>query len=114
MQLPGDTVLADYVEYLKKFPINDDPSLFGLHQNADISCAQNLTQVCLQTLLTLQPKEVGGASASQEEVSAEVAKAIIGQIPPLFNLDVISEKFFCSILLMLPFQIKLFRILGIP
>lgn len=92
LQLPGDTVLADYIEYIKKFPINDDPNLFGLHTNADISSAQNLTTICLQTLLTLQPKQVGGASASQEEVTVAVATNIMKQIPPEFNLDAISEK----------------------
>lgn len=92
--MPGDTILVDYVEYLKKFPINDDPSLFGLHANADISCAQNLTYICLQTLLTLQPKQIGGASASQEEVTAAVATAIINEIPRSFNLDAISEMYF--------------------
>ncbi|XP_025602682.2 dynein axonemal heavy chain 1-like [Athalia rosae] len=93
-QLPGDTPFAEYVTYVKTFPLNDDPSLFGLHENADISYAQAETHACLDTLLALQPKEVGGAAASSmEEVSSKRAKDILEELPPLFNLGNFHEKY---------------------
>lgn len=91
-QLPGDTTLPDYIDYIKKFPINDDPSLFGLHTNADISCAQALTYYCLQTLLMLQPRQIGSSASSQEDVTAQAATTILTQIPSAFDLDEISTK----------------------
>lgn len=92
-QVPGDTLLIDYIDYIKKFPINDDPEIFGLHPNADITCAQALTTSCLKTLLMLQPKQTGGAAASQEEVTASCARSILDQLPPLYNLDAILKKY---------------------
>lgn len=92
-QLPGETILIDYLDYIKKFPINDDPEIFGLHANADITCAQALTTSCLQTLLMLQPKQVGGAAASQEEVTSGAARNILDQLPPVFNLEDILKKY---------------------
>nr|XP_046487754.1 dynein axonemal heavy chain 1-like [Neodiprion pinetum] len=93
-QLPGDTPFADYVTYIKTFPLNDDPSLFGLHENADISYAQAETFACLDTLLALQPKEVGGSAASStEDVSSKRARDILEELPPLFNLHDFYEKY---------------------
>lgn len=93
IQLPGDTPFSDYVTYIKSFPLNDDPSIFGLHENADISYAQAETHACLETLLALQPKEVSGAaSASTEDVSSKLATRILEELPPLFNLNKFHEK----------------------
>ncbi|CAH1982445.1 unnamed protein product [Acanthoscelides obtectus] len=92
-QLPLDTMFLDYIEYIKTFPINDDPDVFGLHPNADITFAQAQTYLCLATLLKLQPKQVGGAASSQEEVTSNVARSILETLPKLFELDKISQKY---------------------
>lgn len=34
---------GDYVKYIKTLPVNDDPALFGLHSNANITYAQSET-----------------------------------------------------------------------
>ncbi|XP_017768545.1 PREDICTED: dynein heavy chain 1, axonemal-like [Nicrophorus vespilloides] len=92
-QLPGDTPLIDYMDYIRSFPLNDDPALFGLHKNADISCAQAVSYTCLSTLLKLQPKEIGGSATSQEDVTAKVSKNILKDIPPQFDVDKILELY---------------------
>nr|XP_023022773.1 dynein heavy chain 1, axonemal-like [Leptinotarsa decemlineata] len=91
-QVPTTTMFIDYMEYIKTFPINDDPLLFGMHPNADITFAQSQTYLCLATLLKLQPKQVGGAAASQEEVTAKSARTILDQLPHLFDLEFISSQ----------------------
>lgn len=90
--MPGETSLTEYLDYIRKFPLNDDPELFGLHPNADITCAQAQTYNCLATLLKLQPKQIGGAATSQEEVTSSAAAQILSQLPPDFDLDAIAEK----------------------
>ncbi|GJQ83090.1 hypothetical protein Trydic_g20102 [Trypoxylus dichotomus] len=92
-QLPSDAMLADYLDYVKTFPLNDDPELFGMHANADISYAQAQTNSCLNTLLMLQPRQVGGAATSQEEVIQNAANTILGKIPHEFDLELISESY---------------------
>jgi len=86
------------MDYIKTFPINDDPELFGLHPNADITFAQSQTYKCLSTLLLLQPKMVGGAASSQEEVTNAVSKNILEQMPKLFDLDLISQRFLIQLI----------------
>ncbi|XP_049940877.1 dynein axonemal heavy chain 1-like, partial [Schistocerca serialis cubense] len=92
-QLPADALLADYVDYIRTLPLNDDPALFGLHANADISYAQSETYSCLATLLALQPRVVGGEAQSQEEVTSSSARAVLQQVPHPFNLSHVSEKY---------------------
>ncbi|XP_024940673.1 dynein heavy chain 1, axonemal [Cephus cinctus] len=92
-QLPADTKFDDYINYIKTFPLNDDPAIFGLHPNADISYAQAETYACLETLLALQPKEIGSAVASMEDVTSQLAKDILSSIPSLFDLAVIQQRY---------------------
>ncbi|KAJ9575540.1 hypothetical protein L9F63_007610, partial [Diploptera punctata] len=91
--LPTSKLLDEYVFYIRSLPINDNPELFGLHPNADISCAQSETYSCLATLLALQPRVVGGAAQSQEEVTMHMAKTIDEDTPDLFNLEQISLRY---------------------
>jgi hypothetical protein len=54
--------------YLQGLPINDTPEIFGLHENANITFAQNETFSLLSGLLALQPKTSSGGGATREEV----------------------------------------------
>ncbi|GLG96116.1 uncharacterized protein GBIM_02936 [Gryllus bimaculatus] len=92
-QQPSDITLEGCLNYLKTLPLNDDPDIFGLHANADISCAQQETIKCLTTLLALQPRTVGGQSTSQEEITAERANDILNTTPKPLNVAEISEKY---------------------
>ena len=57
------------MNYIKHLPINDTPEIFGLHDNANITFAQNETFSLLNGILKLQPKSAVGAGKSREEVS---------------------------------------------
>ena len=56
------------MSYIKSLPINDTPEIFGLHDNANITFAQNETFSLLSCILLLQPKTATGAGRSREEV----------------------------------------------
>lgn len=58
------------MQYIKTLPINDAPEIFGLHDNANITFAQNETFALLDALLLLQPKTGAGGGMSREEVQA--------------------------------------------
>ncbi len=49
-----------YIEYFRSLPINDTPEIFGLHENANITFAQNDTHSLLESILLLQPKSSTG------------------------------------------------------
>ena len=56
--------------YIKSLPINDTPEIFGLHDNANITFAQNETFSLLNSITLLQPRASSGGSTSREDVSS--------------------------------------------
>lgn len=56
------------MQYVRDLPINDTPEIFGLHDNANITYAQNQALTQLAELLKLQPKTASGGGKSREEV----------------------------------------------
>lgn len=60
--------LQGYLQYVKGLPLNDSPELFGLHDNADITFAQNETFALLGAISQLQPKTITLGGRSREEV----------------------------------------------
>uniref|UniRef100_A0ABD2WRH4 Dynein heavy chain 1, axonemal n=1 Tax=Trichogramma kaykai TaxID=54128 RepID=A0ABD2WRH4_9HYME len=90
---PESTTFLDYVNLIKGFPINDVPGLFGLHSNADISYAQAETYACLNTLLELQPREIGGSVKAMDEVTSNLARAILSGLPDKLDLRAIQKRY---------------------
>jgi dynein heavy chain len=44
---------GDYITFMEQLPLNPAPDAFGLHENADITNAQNETRILLETLLSI-------------------------------------------------------------
>lgn len=57
-----------YLAYVHSLPINDTPEIFGLHDNANISFAQNETFALLGSVLRLQPRTASAGGKTLEEV----------------------------------------------
>eukprot|EP00357_Protocruzia_adherens_P016996 CAMPEP_0115042314 /NCGR_PEP_ID=MMETSP0216-20121206/46198_1 /TAXON_ID=223996 /ORGANISM="Protocruzia adherens, Strain Boccale" /LENGTH=717 /DNA_ID=CAMNT_0002424417 /DNA_START=41 /DNA_END=2194 /DNA_ORIENTATION=- len=75
-----------YLEVIKDFPINDETSVFGLHDNADITSAINDANRLLSTALSLKPRTSGGGGKSQDELLREKAEALYAQMPEMFDV----------------------------
>ena len=63
--------IQTYMKYIRSLPINDTPEIFGLHDNANITYAQNETFSMMKSFLLLQPKTSGGSRVSREEVGLQ-------------------------------------------
>jgi dynein heavy chain len=81
------------MSYIKSLNINDTPEIFGLHDNANITFAQNETFRVLQDLLELQPKTLSGAGATREEIIEKVSKDILQRVPLPLKIETVMEKF---------------------
>lgn len=79
--------------YIRSLPINDTPEIFGLHENANITFAQNETFRTLNDLLQLQPKTSSGGGISREEIMEKTAKDILAKVPLPSNIVAIMEKY---------------------
>lgn len=63
-----------YLSYIKSLPLNDMPEIFGLHDNANITFAQNETYALLGAIIQLQPKSSSVGGQGREEVGGSTGK----------------------------------------
>ena len=92
--LPQETSSAvNYMEYIKSLPIQDTPEIFGLHDNANITFAQNETTSCLANLLVLEAGSGSGGGGNVEDQVYEMAEELLEKIPKPWNVNQIIEKY---------------------
>ncbi|RNF11625.1 dynein, axonemal, heavy polypeptide 1 [Trypanosoma rangeli] len=83
-----------YLNLFSTWPLNPDPEIFGLHDNADITCAQSESANVLSTILSLVSREESGSShMSREEVLTRTAKGIQEKLPQMFNVQDFYAKY---------------------
>lgn len=89
------------MEYIKSLPINDTPEIFGLHENANITFAQNETFAALGSLVKLQPKTASGGGKSREEVSPKINSCPLGMFckrkQGVLQVSAIDRQIFFSV-----------------
>jgi len=90
--ISGETKEA-YMAYVESLPVNAFPEIFGLHDNADITCAQKETFTMFETVLSLQPRAASGGGKSRDEVLDEMAEDILSKMPGLFNIEAVQDKY---------------------
>ncbi|XP_063674391.1 dynein axonemal heavy chain 1-like isoform X3 [Bolinopsis microptera] len=91
-QISHEAVFKDYIKSIKALPLNDSPELFGLHENANMTYAQNETFAILDKFLLMQAKTGGGGGKSQEEVIDETSKQILSKVPKPFDIVDLMER----------------------
>ncbi|KAM6256563.1 LOW QUALITY PROTEIN: dynein axonemal heavy chain 1 [Porphyrio hochstetteri] len=92
-QISTSSDLSGYLQYIRSLPLNDSPELFGLHDNANITFAQNETFALLGALAQLQPKTLALGGRSREEVVEETAEAILAKLPAPMNVQEVTHKY---------------------
>jgi dynein heavy chain, axonemal len=83
----------NYVNYIVSLPVNSEPEVFGMHENADIVTAQNEGYALLETVLGIQPRASGAGGKSPESMIMEIISDIEKKRPAAFDIDEIKKKF---------------------
>eukprot|EP00746_Dinoflagellata_sp_MGD_P006891 gnl/MRDRNA2_/MRDRNA2_113587_c0_seq1.p1 gnl/MRDRNA2_/MRDRNA2_113587_c0~~gnl/MRDRNA2_/MRDRNA2_113587_c0_seq1.p1 ORF type:complete len:2479 (+),score=556.96 gnl/MRDRNA2_/MRDRNA2_113587_c0_seq1:117-7439(+) len=85
---------ADFVEYIKQLPLVPNPEAFGMHDNCNITTAQNEASNVLTGILSMMSGAGGDESGkSPEDVMDETAADIQSRMPKVFDLDACEERF---------------------
>uniref|UniRef100_A0A672VCG1 Dynein axonemal heavy chain 1 n=2 Tax=Strigops habroptila TaxID=2489341 RepID=A0A672VCG1_STRHB len=92
-QISTNSDLDGYLQYIKSLPLNDSPEIFGLHDNANITFAQNESFALLGTIVQLQPKTLMVGGCSKEELVEETARGILEKVPAPMNLQEVIHKY---------------------
>jgi len=82
----------EFLEFIRTFPLSPGPEAFGLHDNADITCAQNETFALMEDLLECQPKSASGGGDRDQEI-LNLANDILKRIPAKLDLIKAQEQY---------------------
>ena len=88
--LPDVGNLEHYVQQIRALPLTDEgPEMFGLHANANITCALAESTTLLESVLSLQPRSTGGGEGDSWDTQvSNLAQAIEKNLPSHFQFDV--------------------------
>ena len=92
-KIPEAGNIKEYCSFIKDLPIAPHPEIFGLHENADITCDLNETNSLFTILLSIQPRVGGGKGLSREEVVSKIASDILSKTPGVFDTDAVYKKY---------------------
>jgi dynein heavy chain len=73
--------------------LNDEPEVFGMHSNANITSGINDTNEMLQKVLELQPQTSDGTAGSTDNLIMNKCREIRESLPEKFDIDMAAKKF---------------------
>jgi len=83
---PHDGKIEVFRDYIDTLPLNDNPEIFGLHNNANINYQQQESTRVVRTVLSIQPRLAsGGGGLTPDEIVLEKAKEILDKLPELLS-----------------------------
>ncbi|TPP57810.1 Dynein heavy chain [Fasciola gigantica] len=91
--VPEDTHYEGYIDYIKSLPLNPAPSVFGMHENADITKDQQETNLMFTNILLTQSKGTSSAGKSVDETVDEVAADVLSRLPQNYNTELVLRKY---------------------
>ncbi|XP_074510014.1 dynein axonemal heavy chain 11 [Sebastes fasciatus] len=86
---------SGYHSYIDEHLPSENPTLYGLHPNAELECLTVTSDNLLRTLLELQPQDSSrgeGATQSSEEKVKSVIEDILDKLPEEYNMAEIITK----------------------
>ncbi|KAJ3281611.1 Dynein heavy chain 6, axonemal [Borealophlyctis nickersoniae] len=86
---PPDGDLTSFRAYIDQLPYTEEPSIFGMHENANISYQLQETRRLVRTVLDVQPRLAStGTGRSSEEIVTGIASAILDDWPAPLILEI--------------------------
>ncbi|KAF7658906.1 hypothetical protein LDENG_00006200 [Lucifuga dentata] len=92
-QIDPQLDVQGYLAYIRDLPINDTPDIFGLHDNANISFAQNESFSLLGAVVQLQPRAASSGGRAREEIVEEIVAGVVDRIPKPIIVEDVMEKY---------------------
>ncbi|KAJ1563200.1 Dynein heavy chain 6, axonemal [Cladochytrium tenue] len=92
---PPDGELAAVRAYIESLPFTEEPSIFGMHENANISFQIQESRRVVRSILDVQPRLVssnaGGGGQTPDEIVAALARSMLDGLPPPLLIDLAEE-----------------------
>lgn len=92
---PEGSALKTYREYIDQLPLNDDPEIFGMHNNANITFQMQETNALIYTVLDVQPRLASsGGGMTNDEIVYELAQSVLDKLPEVLDIDQANPTMF--------------------
>lgn len=92
---PHEGSLTDVLNYINLLPTEEDPEVFGLHPNANITFEQKTVREILETILVMQPRISGGkVLKTSEEIVQDLAREIVARLPKRLDKKKANDQTF--------------------
>jgi len=79
---PSEGSLDSVLEYFNKLPNADNPEIFGMHPNANVTYNRSISADLMTSILQLQPRTSGGGGGkSSDEIVLELLAAMKEKVP---------------------------------
>jgi hypothetical protein len=79
---PNIGTLSSVVQYFESLPSSDDPEVFGMHENANVTFNTSESLLLMSTILSLQPRSTGGGvGKSSDDMVLELAELFEQECP---------------------------------
>jgi len=83
-----------YINYIKSLPLEETTDIFSMHENANITFAQQEAQSLCNSLLMLMPKQSqSNTGKSRDDQITETVQNIQSRIPEPFDIKEILKKY---------------------
>ena len=96
-KMPEDGSYDSYVKFAQALPLNVDPEVFCLHENANMTKDQKSTNELFVSILLTEESGGGGNedddAKSPEQILFEVAKATREKFPEVFDMEIAKLKY---------------------
>jgi len=70
--------MDSYKKVVEQLPLQEDPSVFGMHENANITYQQQESDKIISTILSIQPRIGGGGGGmTSDEQILELSNKIL-------------------------------------
>jgi dynein heavy chain len=73
--------------FIDTMPLDASPTVFGLHENANVTFQKNTTDYMINTVLSLQSASAGAAGKSPDEQADEIAADLEERMPAIIDVD---------------------------
>ncbi|KAH9490588.1 Dynein heavy chain 7, axonemal [Bulinus truncatus] len=90
--LPLRTDYENCIKFIKQLPVVQNPEVFGLHENVDISRELQETRLIFNSVLLTEGGGGGGSKGSDAALAA-VAGDILSKLPKDFNIEAAIHKY---------------------
>ncbi|VEL19145.1 unnamed protein product [Protopolystoma xenopodis] len=91
--IPPKMEYNEYLDFIKGLPTVQQPEVFGMHENVDITRELSETKSLFDSILRTMGQLSPGSDSKSETQLCDIAADILTKLPPLFNMELAESRF---------------------